>query len=112
MEDGWLEATSTPGGVPPVLLQRATRAEELLFAGELADLAAAGRVDHIPLIGPTDDPSTPRLDAPTLRALVPDLADRTGVVCGPEAMGRAARAGLRAAGVRRRYVHSERFRLA
>lgn len=106
-----LDATP-PGAEPPVLLQRATRAEDLLFAGELADLAARGRVRHLPVLGATDDPSTPVLDAATLPRLVPDLADRTVVLCGPDPMTRAVRAALREAGVARRHIHAERFRTA
>lgn len=101
-----------PGGTAPVLLQRAARADDLLFAAELADLAARGRVRHVAMLGPTGDPSTRSFDGATLRALVPDLAARTAVVCGPPAMVRAVRAGLREAGVARRHVHAERFRLA
>lgn len=100
-----------PGGAPPVLLQRATETDGLLFAEELAHLVTEGRVRHVAMVGPTDDPSTPRLDSKNLRALVPDLGERTVVVCGPDPMTRVVRTSLRAAGVARCHVHTERFRV-
>ena len=44
-----------------------------------------------------------------LRALVPDLAERDVFVAGPTPMVRAARAGLREAGVAARQISSEAF---
>jgi ferredoxin-NADP reductase len=42
---------------------------------------------------------------------VPDLERRDVFVCGPPAMAEATERSLRAAGVPRRHIHTERFAL-
>jgi ferredoxin-NADP reductase len=44
-----------------------------------------------------------------LRELIPDLADREVYLCGPPGMMDAIEANVRAAGVPRKYIHTERF---
>ena len=51
------------------------------------------------------------MSAEHLRELVPDLAERDVFVCGPPAFTAITRRSLRAAGVSRRRIHSERFAL-
>jgi ferredoxin-NADP reductase len=46
-----------------------------------------------------------------LRTLVPDIAERDVYLCGPPAMIDAIHDSLRAAGVARRQIHTERFEL-
>jgi ferredoxin-NADP reductase len=49
------------------------------------------------------------LSAATLERLVPDISERDVFVCGPPAMVEATSANLRAAGVPRRQIVTERF---
>ena len=46
-----------------------------------------------------------RLDAPALRALVPDLRCRHVYVCGPDVLSRRVASELRLAGVAKRRLH-------
>lgn len=93
----------------PVVLIRARAADELVHLDEIRALAARcnGRV-HV-LVGPTAtlavrDPFA----ADQLRSIVPDLTQRHALLCGPERLLHAARAGLRAAGVADSQLHYER----
>jgi ferredoxin-NADP reductase len=49
------------------------------------------------------------LDVPTLRRLVPDVAEREVLLCGPPGMMDAVTANLVQLGVARKSVHTERF---
>ncbi|MGW2209679.1 ferredoxin reductase family protein [Streptomyces sp. NPDC001781] len=94
----------------PVLVYWARRPEDLVLRGELEELAAArGTRLHLSV----SEPAGYRipLDARTLQALVPDVADRDCYVCGPPGMTEAALTALRTAGVPARRVHSESFSL-
>jgi ferredoxin-NADP reductase len=92
----------------PVVLYRAHSEKDLVH---LDDLRAAterlgGRL--LTLVGPTaklavSDPFSARV----LTAAIPDVADRAAVMCGPDRLLHAARAGLRAAGVPKSRIHSE-----
>ena len=92
----------------PVVLYRAHSEKDLVH---LDDLRAAterlgGRL--LTLVGPTaklavSDPFSARV----LTAAIPDVADRAVVMCGPDRLLHAARAGLRAAGVPKSRIHSE-----
>jgi len=93
----------------PVLLCRARKEADLTHLDELQRLAPArgGRV--LTLLGPTTalaahDP----FGAASLRAAVPDIAERLAIVCGPESLVQAARRGLRACGVAAEDIHFER----
>ena len=98
-----------PAGARPVVLYRAHAAKDLVHLDELQRLCAErGGVVHT-LVGPTAalaarDPIAEQV----LRRAVPDMADRVAVLCGPERLLHAARAGLRAAGVPSNRIHYER----
>lgn len=96
-------------GAEPVVLYRAHSHGDLVHLDELRELTArlGGRLHT--LVGPTAslavrDP----FSAPTLTAAVPDLCDRTAVLCGPERLLQAARAGLVAGGMPANRIHFER----
>jgi predicted ferric reductase len=93
----------------PVVLYRAHHEQDLVHLKELEDLAVARGGQVLTLVGPSarfaaHDP----FGAATLRRAVPDLDERVAVVCGPERLLHAARAGLRAAGVPSERIHFER----
>ena len=93
----------------PVVLLRARHADELVHLDEIRNLAAriGGRV--LTLVGPTATLSTSDpFSAENLHAIVPDVRERQALLCGPERLLHAARAGLRAAGVAPSAIHYER----
>jgi ferredoxin-NADP reductase/DMSO/TMAO reductase YedYZ heme-binding membrane subunit len=97
---------AAPGDL--TLLYRASRAEDLLFRGELEAVAAARGARLHYLVGRRSEVGDPIAPA-ILRRLVPDLAAHDVYLCGPEAMAEAAVRALRAAGVPRRRIHHESF---
>ncbi|GAA2742788.1 ferredoxin reductase family protein [Kitasatospora cinereorecta] len=88
------------------LVQRARRAEEVLFRTELRVVAEqrGGRVHE--LLGSRAEVGD--LGA-ALRRLVPDLAAHEVYLCGPDGFAEEAVRALRAAGVRRSRIHHESF---
>ena len=93
----------------PIVLIRARHDDELVHLDEIRSLAARtnGRV-HV-LVGPTArlavrDPFA----AAQLRQIAPDILERHALLCGPERLLHAGRAGLRAAGVPAAHIHYER----
>ncbi|WP_377272625.1 ferric reductase-like transmembrane domain-containing protein [Peterkaempfera sp. SMS 1(5)a] len=97
---------AAPGDL--TLLYRVSRAEDLLFRGELEAIAAArGAALHC-LVGARAEIGEP-LEPAALRRLVPDLAAHDVYLCGPEAMAATAVRALRAAGVPRGRIHHESF---
>ncbi|MFD5462354.1 ferric reductase-like transmembrane domain-containing protein [Kitasatospora sp. NPDC127059] len=88
------------------LVQRARRAEDVLFRAELAEVARRrGAVVH-ELLGSREQVG----DLGTaLARLVPGLAEHEVYLCGPEAVTAEAVRGLRAAGVRAGRIHHESF---
>ncbi len=98
-----------PGGSQPVVLYRAHRPEDLVHLDELHALCRdRGGVVHT-LVGPTAKLATKDpFSAPVLLRAVPDLAERVAVLCGPERLLVAARAGMRAAGIPDDRIHYER----
>ncbi|MGK4580683.1 ferredoxin reductase family protein [Kitasatospora sp. HPMI-4] len=90
----------------PVLVQRARRAEDLLFRAELAAVAHARGARYHELIGSREQVGD--LGA-ALRRLVPDLARHEVYLCGPEGLAEEAVRALRAVGVRRSRIHHESF---
>lgn len=93
----------------PIVLVRARDDRDLVHLDEIRALAARanGRV-HV-LVGPSAklavrDPFA----ADQLRRVAPDLHERRTLLCGPERLLHAARAGLRAAGVPDAHIHYER----
>ncbi|MFH9353368.1 ferric reductase-like transmembrane domain-containing protein [Kitasatospora sp. NPDC017646] len=93
-----------PGEV--TLVQRARRAEDVLFRTELAEVARQrGAVVH-ELLGSREQVGD--LGA-ALARLVPGLAEHEVYLCGPEAVSEEAVRALRAAGVRAGRIHRESF---
>lgn len=93
----------------PVVLIRARHASELVHLDEIRALATRSNGHVHVLVGPTarladQDP----FSAEHLRRLAPDLHERHALLCGPERLLHAARAGVRAAGVPAANIHYER----
>lgn len=98
------------------LVHRTRDAEDVAFAGELAWLASERglRVHHLPGPRAGDGSWLPTTwagvdDMVALRHLVPDLAERDVLVCGPDPWADAVEAAVLAAGVPAGRVHRERF---
>ncbi|RKE21622.1 ferric reductase-like transmembrane domain-containing protein [Streptomyces sp. TLI_171] len=93
-----------PGRV--TLVQRARRAEDVLFRRELAAVAEGrgGRVHE--LLGTREQVGAL---GPALARLVPDLGRHEVYLCGPEEFTADAVRALRAAGVRPSRIHHESF---
>jgi ferredoxin-NADP reductase len=90
-----------------VVVHSAPTADDVIFAGELRALAAAGRIR---LVEQHTD-SAGMLDAAAVRELVPDLAERATWACGPVSMLEALEEHWAAAGIADR-LYTERFRPA
>lgn len=93
----------------PIVLYRAHSTKDLVHLDELQALVAARNGVVHTLVGPTaklkvKDPFSARV----LRKLTPDVAARVAVLCGPERLLHAARAGLKEAGVPLDRIHYER----
>ena len=98
-----------PRGSDPIVLYRARKPSELVHVDELRALTERIGGQVLTLVGPTSaladrDPFGPA----RLTSLIPQLTDRIAVVCGPERLVHAARAGLRAAGMPDQQIHYER----
>ena len=98
------------------LVHRARTEEGLVFAAELARLAADRGVRVVTLLGRrAERPSwLPEAfagldDAEAMRRIVPDLAGHHVYVCGPADWTEAVRIAARAAGVPGGRLHTERF---
>ncbi|MDG6101495.1 ferredoxin reductase [Dactylosporangium aurantiacum] len=90
-----------------VLVHSARSAQDVLFAGELRDLARDGRIRLVERHTGSDGRITPA----DLVALVPDIAERDTWACGPNDMLDELAAYWTAAGLAGR-LHVERFRPA
>ena len=92
-------------GCDVVLVHSAPTADDVIFAEELRDLAADGRIrlveQHTDTAG--------MLDADRICALVPDVAERSTWACGPVGMLEALEEHWAAAGLAER-LYTERFR--
>jgi predicted ferric reductase len=88
------------------VLLRASRKEELVLTDEIANEVdrRGGRIWEA--VGPRN---RVRITAKTLRAAVPDLADRDVFLCGPDAFTAAVIAECREAGVPAARIHHESF---
>ncbi|MER6092029.1 ferredoxin reductase family protein [Streptomyces bluensis] len=97
-----------PGDV--TLLYRARTAEDLALGGELEAIAQwrGARVLYA-LNGPQGQ--RPNLTCESLRAVVPDIAERDVYLCGPHGLARELYEALRTAGVPDRRIHHESFEL-
>jgi predicted ferric reductase len=95
-----------------VVLYRALSDDDLVFRSELDELARSRGLELHYVVGDHAAPGGERLLSPAhLQELVPDIAERDVYVCGPPAMIEIAGRHVRAAGVRRRHIHTERFAL-
>jgi predicted ferric reductase len=92
------------------LLYRASRPQEVVFRAELDELARRRGAVVEYLIGPRTQRPDP-LGAPALAGMVPELEHHDVYVCGPPALVGTVVQSLRAAGVRRRRIHTESFEL-
>ena len=92
----------------PIVLYRASRHDDLVYANELRGMARELGGELMTLVGPTatlavKDPFSGKV----LRKAIPDLTDRVTMLCGPERLLWAGRAGLREAGVASEDIHFE-----
>ena len=95
-----------------VVLYRALAESDLVFRAELDELSAARGFELHYVVGDHASAEGAQLLGPThLREVVPDLDERDVFVCGPPAMIDSSVRNVRAAGVRRRHIHAERFAL-
>jgi ferredoxin-NADP reductase len=88
-----------------VVLHSAPRPADVIFAAELRDMAAAGRIQLVERHTDTDG----LLDVGDLDGIVPDWAARQTWACGPTGLLDALEARWDAAGVPQA-LHTERFR--
>jgi predicted ferric reductase len=84
----------------PIVLYRASRHDDLVYADELRAMARELGGELLTLVGPTatlaiKDPFSGKV----LLKAIPDLTERVALLCGPERLLWAGRAGLREAGV-------------
>jgi predicted ferric reductase len=94
------------------VVYRALTDEDVVLRSEIEGLAAKRGASVHFVVGDHAAPGGERLLSPDhLTELVPDLADRDVYVCGPPGMTDAVVRNVRAAGVRRRHIHVERFAL-
>ncbi|CAN5307300.1 ferredoxin reductase family protein [soil metagenome] len=94
------------------VILRANEEGQLYLRDEFAALRADPRVEVIELVGPPPGASwLPESDghATSLAALVPDVRAADVYVCGPARWAELVINDARAAGLRRRQIHTERF---
>jgi len=100
-----------PGSAGDItLLYRVSREADLVFRTELEELARRKGARLHYLIGPRTQRPDP-IGAEVLGSLVPDAADRDVYLCGPVGMTDATVESLRALGVPRSRIHTERFEI-
>jgi predicted ferric reductase len=93
-----------------VVLYRASTVDDLVFRGELDDLARerGARVWYV--LGSRDDPGPRRLFTPAgMRELIPDVRRRDVYMCGPDGLITASHKVLRRLRVPRRQIHLDPF---
>ena len=92
----------------PIILYRASRHDDLVYANELRGMARELGGELMTLVGPTATLATKDpLSGKVLRKAIPDLGERVALLCGPERLLWAGRAGLREAGVATDDIHFE-----
>jgi ferredoxin-NADP reductase len=93
---------------PVTLLYRASSEAEVIFRGELDEIAARRGADIRYVIGRSSDPAN-AITGESLTAWVPGLADRDVYICASPRFSEAARVALREAGIPASRVHQEEF---
>jgi predicted ferric reductase len=105
------ELPAAPGEL--ALIYRVIGEEDLVFRGELEEIARERSADLFFVVG---DHRTPEgrelLSSAHLLRLIPDIVEREVYLCGPYPMMVWTEENLRGAGVPHSQVHSERFALA
>jgi predicted ferric reductase len=94
-----------------IVLYRVVREEDVIFRGELAELAASSGATITYVVGDHTGEGRDLLAAAHLLELVPDIVERDVFLCGPPAMAAFIKKSVREARVPRRQVHAERFAL-
>jgi len=92
----------------PIVVLRASRREDLVLGGEVADLVRYRRGQLHVLVGHRDQAS---IDERSLRRLVPDLDRRDVFVCGPESFVASIVDLVKSLGVVDEAIHHEAFAL-
>jgi predicted ferric reductase len=96
-----------------VFVHRVAHEADAVLGSEIDKLAAARTARVVRVVGDHRDPNCHHfLSAAHLGDLIPDLGGRDVFVCGPPPMVSRTIASLRALGVPRTQIHSERFALA
>src|SRR4051812_3690306 len=95
-----------PAATDVIAVLRASTRADLVLRDAIAREAGRRGGRLVELVGPRD---RVRMDAASLRGLVPDLAGRDVYVCGPEALSRRLAGELTRAGVREPHIHFESF---
>jgi predicted ferric reductase len=96
-----------------VFVHRIARKTDAVLASEIDKLAETRGARVVRLIGDHRDPNCHHLlSTAHLNDLIPDVGMRDVFVCGPPPMMNRTIASLRALGVSRKQIHSERFALA
>ncbi|HUY07336.1 MAG TPA: ferric reductase-like transmembrane domain-containing protein [Acidimicrobiales bacterium] len=95
-----------PMGVDVEVIIRSSTKAELVHGDEISALVEARHGRYHPLIGSR---SEIRLDSRTLRALVPDIAERDIYLCGPESFNEIVTKSAERLGADPERVHHEAF---
>jgi predicted ferric reductase len=91
------------------LVYRARDDADVLFRGELTEIARARGAQLYIVTGSRADHGLDPLSVASLTANVPDLREREIYICGPAQMTATVVGNLRSAGVKRRQIHHETF---
>ncbi|MDX6408164.1 MAG: hypothetical protein QOE13_1235 [Gaiellaceae bacterium] len=95
-----------------VVIYRVVRDEDVIFRGELEELARERGIKLLLVAGDHATEDGARLLSPThLQELVPDIAERQVYICGPPAMTELLARNVRNANVPPRFIHIEKFAL-
>jgi len=95
-----------------VVIYRVLRHDDVVFRNELEPLARDRGIELLLVAGDHATEEGALLLTPAhLQELVPDIGDRDVYVCGPPAMTDVLEKNVRGTGVRRRFIHTERFAL-
>jgi predicted ferric reductase len=95
-----------------IVLYRVVRDADVVFRNELEQLASRRGIALTIVSGDhTTREGRRLLSSAHLRRLVPDLAERQVYVCGPPALAELIERNVRRAGVRRKFIHTEKFAL-